>query len=359
MITSARIKNFKCFADLELSDITPITLVGGQNNVGKSSLLEALFLSFDRHNPNMVLKQYRWRGLNSVPIEPETLWAPIFFGYDLKKQIAISIELDNHKQENICLKFNPEYIPTQIPTKWNEPADGSASIQTDTQPSPTFSLDIEYSVDSGPLQKSHIVTTSEGIGLQIEKMSSPPCPARFLAARVHTNPQVESNRYGKLDIVGKQDSVLEIMQIIEPRLVGLSSISFGETSVIHGDISLGRKIPIQFMGEGTARLLSIVLMLATVRDGILFIDEVENGFHHSIHASVWKAIATAARTYNTQIIATTHSYEFLKAAHEAMSDESAEDFRFIRLDRKGDNIVAKTFDHELFGASLASNMEVR
>ena len=202
----------------------------------------------------------------------------------------------------------------------------------------------------------------DGLALQhdnADNKSGPPQMAGFLASRAHPNPQQESNRYGKLDIIGKQDSILEIMQIIEPKLVGLSSISFGETSVIHGDISLGRKIPIQFMGEGTARLLSIVLMLATVRDGILFIDEIENGFHNSIHASVWKAIVTAAHAYNTQVIATTHSYEFIKAAHESMSDEYEEDFRFIRLDRKGDDIVAKTFDHQLFGASLASNMEVR
>ena len=57
MITEAVIKNFKCFKQLTLPDLGRITIVGGKNNVGKTALLESLFLFFDRTSPNMVLRQ--------------------------------------------------------------------------------------------------------------------------------------------------------------------------------------------------------------------------------------------------------------------------------------------------------------
>lgn len=46
---------------------------------------------------------------------------------------------------------------------------------------------------------------------------------------------------------------------------------------------------------------------------------IENGLHYSTMVEVWKAIAEAARRAETQIFATTHSWECIKAAHEAFT----------------------------------------
>src|SRR5690349_17989696 len=43
-ITSLRLKNFRCFADSRVVPIKPLTVVFGQNNSGKSSLLYSLLL---------------------------------------------------------------------------------------------------------------------------------------------------------------------------------------------------------------------------------------------------------------------------------------------------------------------------
>lgn len=44
MIESIKFENFCGFESLELSDMRPITLISGKNNVGKSSVLEGVFL---------------------------------------------------------------------------------------------------------------------------------------------------------------------------------------------------------------------------------------------------------------------------------------------------------------------------
>lgn len=42
MIASIRIKNYKNLKDLNLKSLSPINLITGKNNAGKTSLLEAL-----------------------------------------------------------------------------------------------------------------------------------------------------------------------------------------------------------------------------------------------------------------------------------------------------------------------------
>ena len=55
MITTLNIHNFRCFPDLSVTDMAPITLLGGRNNSGKSAILEAIFLAFGYRSANVFL----------------------------------------------------------------------------------------------------------------------------------------------------------------------------------------------------------------------------------------------------------------------------------------------------------------
>ena len=44
MLERLHIKNFRALRDLEMDELARINLIGGRNNSGKTSLLEALFL---------------------------------------------------------------------------------------------------------------------------------------------------------------------------------------------------------------------------------------------------------------------------------------------------------------------------
>jgi AAA15 family ATPase/GTPase len=55
MITGIEIKGFKGLEHLFIPRLSRINLVGGKNNAGKTSLLEAVFLFFDRMNPQMII----------------------------------------------------------------------------------------------------------------------------------------------------------------------------------------------------------------------------------------------------------------------------------------------------------------
>lgn len=151
------------------------------------------------------------------------------------------------------------------------------------------------------------------------------------------------------------------MKILEPRLKDLKVLVTGGMATLYGDIGLKYLVPIPLMGEGMARLLSIVLSIMNAADGTILIDEIENGLHHSILEKIWEAIALAARKSNVQIFATTHSWECIEAAHEAFSKSEQYDFRYYRLepDQQQNNIKVLTYNRDTINTSVKMQLEMR
>jgi hypothetical protein len=358
MITKLNVTGFKGFEQLELSKISRVTLIGGKNNVGKTALLEALFMFFDRLNPQMILRQSAWRGVSMLPLDADTMWTPIFYKFNMEKPITVCATMVDIEEE-MTIRFNPSYVPSIVHAKTVKKGTPAAQILTDQAPTPSYALDLQYQQKNKESQTAHLIIGPTGLGLQVDYMVSQKRTAVFLGARIRVNPAEDAERFGKLDIVGRQDKILEFLKILEPELRDLSSITIGETSLIHGDIGMGRKIPVAYMGDGMSRLLSIILAIATSPGGLVLIDECENGIHHSKMSKVWEGIGWAAREFDCQVIGTTHSYECLEAAHEGFAGELAGDFSYVRIDKIGDRTVAKTFDYESLTVVIDANMEVR
>ena len=114
------------------------------------------------------------------------------------------------------------------------------------------------------------------------------------------------------------------------------------------------------MGEGLRSWLSLLLALEDGANGVVLVDEIENGLHYSVHARIWQAIAQTARELDCQVFVTTHSYEFVRHAHEALADsDHAEDFRYMRLDRTPEGIVPVLYGNDVLAAAIETGCEVR
>ena len=107
------------------------------------------------------------------------------------------------------------------------------------------------------------------------------------------------------------------------------------------------------------RVLSIVLAIANAPGGVVLIDEIENGLHYSVLKEVWQAIAQTARQSDVQVFATTHSWECLRAAHEAFASEEQYDFRLLRLDRRGEEVECLSYDRDMIETALDKGLELR
>jgi len=358
MITEAIIKNFKCFKQLTLPDLGRITIVGGKNNVGKTALLESLFLFFDRQSPTMILKQYGWRGLGRVTTTAEGMWAPIFRNHDFTESISVSVWIDG-KMESAVFKYNPNFILESLPPGEAPQSSGEKSVRTDIEPIPSFSLDIEYDNGSESKKTAHLMISPKGApGLKRDYVVSGLQPAIFLPAKMQVSSKETSERFSKLQKTMRVPNALQFLKLIEPRLKELANITEGPDPVIYGDIGLSQMIPVPLMGEGMSHMLDIILAIAYCENSTVFIDEVDNGIHKSLLPEIWEAIGNAAEEFHCQIIATTHSYECLEAIHKGLANRP-DDLRYIRLSRDGDIATAKTSNYEMLGSAIQHNMEIR
>jgi predicted ATP-dependent endonuclease of OLD family len=364
MLQSLHIKGFKGFKDLQLRDISRVMLVGGKNNVGKTSLLEAIFLFYDTADPGMLFRHLGWRGLDIPLTDVESLFAPIFIGFDIRQKIFFEVTESIHKAK-MTIKSDPLPASVEIPGS----GEAAAPLKTDTTTATSYRISIRYETLDGTREEVFIVVrqTATNVNIQFEPHPVNIVPADmqhpviFFPLRLNLNSSEDARRFGQLDINRKTDRVVNFLKILEPQLDGLTSVTFPQNPTIYADIKgMQRKIPVALLGDGMSKLLSVILAVATANNGIVLIDEIDAGVHYSVLPKVWEGIFKAARDFNCQVIATTHNYECLQAALDGASKAGAEDdFSYVRLESHENNVIAKQYTHSVLGAALEQGWEVR
>jgi AAA15 family ATPase/GTPase len=66
-------------------------------------------------------------------------------------------------------------------------------------------------------------------------------------------------------------------------------------------------IPIGSLGDGMWRMLAMAIAITQCKGGFLLIDEIDTGLHYTVMADMWKLIYNAAKEFDVQVFATTHS----------------------------------------------------
>ena len=358
MIEDVRISNFKCFKSLHVPDLSRVNIVGGRNNVGKTALLEALFVFHDRANPEMFLRTQNWRGLPQVSTDPPSLWGPFFHDFDLHKPFCIELGIDGTAQR-AEYAFSPiGRVPVDrgAEAKQADSQGGKAGVATQTDTFPV--LDITYAYGRESSTKQQLYTVNDQPRLHFEQEPNLLERATMLTSRTRGFSPEEANRLSRLIEDKKEGLVEEFLSIIAP--VRDLQISYtGAGPLVVCDVGLPKLIPLAYAGEGICRLLSIILAMSDASGGLVLVDEIENGVHHSAQTAFWEAIGKAARSFDCQLVATTHSYELLRAAHSGLQGLFEPEFRYIRLEHNGAKTTAKVFTHELLGEALSANLEVR
>ena len=111
-------------------------------------------------------------------------------------------------------------------------------------------------------------------------------------------------------------------------------------------------------GDGLNRLFGIILSLVNAKDGLLLIDEFENGMHYSVQLDVWRAVFGLARRLDVQVVATSHSWDAVEAFQKAASEDPDEGV-LIRLSRKGEDILPTLFREDELAVVTRDRVEVR
>ena len=368
MYHSFSIKNFRCFDDLTLEGLGRINLIGGKNNIGKTALLEALWIHHGSANPDLAVRVDAFRGLEQVV--PDNFLGNVFRGFDRDLTIELCAQGawgDDHRLLRMWFEDSSTFeIP--VPGLENNQPDPLQNSSIGVKSSKVIVMDYFYESEGRLTTKGRLVESqvnplvrTAGLEMSVERgsiLQNRPS-ALFLSARRAGVSNEDVTRYSQLEINGRQDGVLQILQVVEPGLKRLVVVSTGQTPAIYADVGLGQLIPMQLLGDGMSRTLSLALAIASSPGGMALVDEIENGLHYTVMEKVWQAIAAFARSYDVQIFATTHSRECVEYARRAFASDEDEELRFYRIDRAYGKLRAVMYDRETLGEAIDAGLGFR
>ncbi len=350
------LKNFRCFSGLLIKDLARVNLIAGKNNVGKTALLEGMFLHQDPFNVKKIFEISRFRGFFGTEKYHEELTKWLFWG---RQGYPVGAGFESRNQEGKTFCSSIWLVePAQMMERFEEVEKNlQKSLPRDTWDlaidRPRLVIEVE---EEGKKYSAGAIYQGSSWASFPRPSSLPYCV--FLGSGINQD-ELTVGHFGQVEVEKRQDEIVPILKQLEPRLSKLALVPLAGKMVLHGDIGLPQMIPVQLMGEGVQRILSIVLAIAVAKHGMVLIDEIENGLYYSVMADVWKAIAEAARQADVQVFATTHSYECIQAAHEAFVEGGTYDFALHRLDWEEGGIEAVTYDQESLETGLELYHEVR
>lgn len=355
MYHSFSIKNFRCFDDLTLEGLGRINLIGGRNNIGKTAVLEALWIHHGAVNPDLGMRVDAFRGVDAG--DPENFMSSLFYGFDRD----LTVELcaagawgDDPRLLRMWFEDSPTF-ETPVPGLENNQPDPLQNSSIGIKSSKVIVMDYSYESEGRLTTKGRLVENqvnplvrASGLETTIIKgnlLQNRPL-AVFLSARRPGFSNEDVIRYSQLEINGQQDGVLQILQLIEPNLKRLAVVSAGPTPAVYADVGTKPLIPVQLMGEGMSRILSLGLSIASSPGGMVMVDEIENGLHYTVMEKVWQAIAAFARHYDVQIFATTHSHPCIQSACRAFAVDEEEPLQLYSLGVRKGKMSAAKYDRE-------------
>ena len=349
MLERLHIGNFRGFGDLEIDKLGRINLVAGKNNVGKTTLLEAISLLGRAGNARMALDEHLVRMAArdaAVTSIAETLWKPFFFGLDTDSVVTIS----GHHSSIGDMKLT---ISLQRPTTTKVQRKGDDGVQIKDRFG-ELALKLMYDdPESGQLEREARETVDNVTFVQEDAY------VPFIGAIVQPgggNLNNDARLLGQLRKEKRGDWLLEALRVVEPRLQGIEDNSSSGAPMIWVDIGLPELVPLPVLGAGMTYFTRIVMSTALVQGGVVLVDEIENGLHHSVLSDVWRVIGKTAEQFNAQIFATTHSRECVEAARDALG---ADGFRLHRLEVVDGRLRCVTYESGAIEGAIRHNLEFR
>ena len=313
---SIKIKHFRGIKSLEIDKLARVNLFVGKNNCGKTSLLESVLFLTGMGNPHLAVTIGQSRG---IPPKESSDWENYFHARDHTQGMEFSTTQRKGERQ---LKVSPllgNSIELSMERLQNmDREQGSRSIGTGED---LVGFDYEFSVVDTDGKKSNHQARVHGANLNFKHVPDENYKesliGRYLVPSGYDSPLVDKMLNAK-----RKELLLRTLRFIDPKI---QDIRTGADGLIYVDIGLDSFIPINLLGGGTVRILGILSSIDGLREGIIAIDEIENGLHVSTMKEMWKMILEHSAVCGTQVFATTHDEDVIQSLTEVLNAEECPD----------------------------------
>lgn len=389
MLNSLKIENFRALKSLEVRTLGRVNLIVGKNNSGKSTVLEALRIYAGNARASLLREisashneKYDYskpeKGESIGPMRFEHFFTGRKFPENEDNAIVIG-EVNSKKSLQIQHVFFIE--------KEEEITDSDGDVRVAIRRRRTKRAAIPKNLDGNLIQA--LVVSGKGKsratniylqrqagtgfgGVAFAQEDITPCS--FVPTQLVSMDQIASD-WDKIALSRFEEIAKDALKIIDSDFEDIAFVNKVEKNEDPANQTFSRTafvklknfdhpVPLNSMGEGMVRVLQLILKVFQAKDGILLIDEFENGLHYSVQEKVWALIFDLSNKLDCQVFATTHSWDciesFTKVAVERRDIDGVL-FRVGRSIRKSEhgNIVATVFDEDKLSRLTQADVEVR
>jgi hypothetical protein len=360
-LNSLEVRNFRGFEHLKIESLGRVNLVVGKNNVGKTSLLEALWLY--AHRGSRIVIQRMLDGRDEVSrqaardngkernIENEVAtFERLFYRRRSGRKGFPSIQIgpigEGGKSMSIALRW------------YRKQENGQMDFVTEDFRQGELDENLSAGLEIRLGQKESFYPAGGPIFAFHKRLVDEPC--FFIKANGLDNSEI-GVLWDEISLTDLEEEVLAGLRIIAPSLdrLNLKGDQKQERVPFVKMRDLDEPVPLRSLGDGMNRLFELTLGLVNAKDKILLIDEIENGLHYSVQYNVWHLVFEVARRLNVQVFAATHSWDCITSFQEAAREREQDDGVLIRLTEKGDGIVADLFNEDDLDVVTREGIEVR
>jgi AAA15 family ATPase/GTPase len=347
-LTYFKIENFKKFDSLEVNDIGQFNLIVGDNNVGKTCLLEAMVLDTDPktmisylhhifHKRNIYIdravnfpinkEEFNFKN-NLIGLTQKDKNLPIKITKILDSKNVISNQIENLTDFNPINDINTKQFTdkvglfnykglNQLSKNWLIFKKASNKIGT----TDNLEYEIEFVCDITSTYYKDFYFIADYVPLiRINDIYE----VVFFYKEIIKSPEDEDKVISILRKIFKEIEI-ERFSIFETFNQELLNVSTKKKKEYH---------PVNEYGDGFMRILTILFELLYNENKSFYIDEIEVGIHHSKLRNFWINILQVCKELNVQLFATTHSKECAETFVEAAKDldiNSQNELRLIEL----------------------------
>lgn len=337
------IKKFRQFKNIEVEDIGQFNLILGDNNVGKTSLLEGLLftMDIDLYFKNLIFA-YASR-VNSLDFKnPNDFIMDIIHKDSKVKEIEFELK-ENREEDKIKVRI-PTVDEVKSHYETNEDIDVNKYICILSDDKicnmKTISLILEQNKNTDLIQ-TQLIPFGKGFDKDVVKVYSE---------------NIDRNRE-------KRKEFLESMRVFIPNIDRITTDT-DEGKVYIEETHSSSDAPLHQYGEGAKKLFRILLQITLQKGKKLLIDEIDAGIHYSHFNEFWKVVLKVAKLNDVQIFATTHNMECIGYFKELLEEEEFEEYqnlsRTITLEKVyNNNIKVYTRTFEEFEYEINNDLEIR
>lgn len=347
-IRNININNFRGLKALALDNLCPITVFLGENSVGKSSVLESIFMVTGPNNPFMSLQVTSLRAHAGSDLSEVRY---MFYDSDLSNTPQMTaVFADSEIRE---VKLLPSYTLAEALN-----ADQIAHMGNNNQMLTGITSEFDIIKD-----EIHITGKSTFERTQDGKLSPTLDPNYKESINSVSLSSYNLNFnlisiYEELVKIGRKEVVLTAVKLFDERI---NSIEATKEGLFIGYNHLANMVPISMAGDGVQKYLSIALYAFHPFTDIILIDEIENGLHFSAHQKLWNCIFVSAKELGKQFFISTHNKETLTCLSSlvSMDDDYCKMLDVITLTRDSDSIVPYHLSGYGLSGAIENDIEIR